>query len=524
MSPDEIRDTHARLGNLIFDLNTPVDEAKIAEKTFDELSPAAFQAALANFREGTPKLARLTGDLFNGIEALGRPPSPELAAIGAKLSRGLAALHGSEGMRTTFENPDEFAEVAEDETEVPSTGANAGLPLPSRGLTRLTSFTPTNSRKFVDLADEYAQFFGSMGYKSSSAKASVMKFAKIAMSNKHRYDAVGGPLGIPWWFIAGVHLLESSYNFGTHLHNGDSLSARTHRVPAGRPAAAPASGSLPYTWEESARDALTGEKLNGLGDWTLSRALYRWEAYNGFGYRPRKVPTPYLWSFSNVYTNGKYVGDGVFNASAVSKQVGVAVLLKALIEIGAADNVQTERVIEGDGDAVDSDPADISGVVQGTSPNIDGQISSNINFKSYFEQHAPDVTHFEWHEFLVKGSAHGVAHDPAFGLNTDPPEDKWANVLSLARVLQKVRERIGHPVVLTSVYRSPAYNSAIPGSATNSQHVQFKAADFKISGWGTPADWHGLVLQLRDEGLFSGGIGRYSTFVHVDVRGQNADW
>ncbi len=524
MSPDEIRDTHARLGNFIFDMNTPEDEAKIAEKAFDELSPAAFQAALANFREGTPKLARLTGDLFNGIQGLGRPPTPELAAIVAKLSKGLADLHGSEGMRTTFENPEEFAEVAEDEAEVPSTGAKAGLPVPPQGLTRLTSFKPTNSRKFADLADEYAQFFGSIEYKSSAAKASVMRYAKTAMSNKHRYEAVGGPLGIPWWFIAGVHLLESSYNFGTHLHNGDSLSARTHRVPAGRPAVAPANGALPYNWEESARDALTGEKLNGLSDWTLSRSLYRWEAYNGFGYRPRNVPTPYLWSFSNVYTKGKYVGDGVFSAAAVSKQIGAVVLLKALTELNAADDVQTERVIEGDGDAVDSDTADISGVVDGSSPNIDGQVSGNINFKSYFEKHAPDVTEFEWHEFLVKGGAHGIAADPAFGLNTDPPEDKWANVLPLARVLQKIRERIGHPVVLTSVYRSRAYNSAIPGSATNSQHVQFKAADFKVSGWGRPADWHRVARQLRDEGLFSGGIGRYNSFVHFDVRGQNADW
>ncbi|MDA4846246.1 D-Ala-D-Ala carboxypeptidase family metallohydrolase [Hoeflea poritis] len=524
MSPDEIRETHARLGNLIFDLNTPEDEARIAEKTFDELSPAAFQAALANFREGTPKLARLTGDLFNGIQALGRPPTPELAAIAAKLSKGLATLHGPEGMRTTFENPEEFEEVAEDEADVPSTGETTGLPSPSQGLTRLTSFEPTNSRKFVDLADEYAQFFGSMEYKSGSAKATVMKYARIAMSNKHRYEAVGGPLGIPWWFIAGVHLLESSYNFGTHLHNGDSLNARTHRVPAGRPAATPASGSLPYTWEESARDALTGEKLNGLTDWTLSRALYRWEAYNGFGYRSRKIPTPYLWSFSNIYSSGKFVGDGVFSATAVSKQIGAATLLKALIELDAAENVQTERVVEGEGDAADSDAADIADVAAGTSPNIDGQVSSNINFKSYFETHAPDVTHFEWHEFLVKGGAHSIAHDPAFGLNTDPPEIKWANVLPLARVLQKVRERIGHPVVLTSVYRSPAYNAAIPGSATNSQHVQFKAADFKVSGWGTPVDWHGVVRELRDQGLFSGGIGRYNTFVHVDVRGQNADW
>ncbi len=524
MPSDDIEEMHAQLGNIIFDPNTPEDEYEIALKAFDELSQPAFQAAYRKFGEGTPRLARLTIDLFNGIEALGRPPTPELSAITAKLSRNLAALHASEGMRTTFENPEEFAEVSEDENEVPSTGDIAGLPLPPSGLTRLSSFKPVNSRKFIDLADEYVQFFGSIEYKSNAAKLTAMKYAKIAIDNRHRYTAVGDPLGIPWWFIAGLHLLESSYNFGTHLHNGDSLNGRTHRVPAGRPAAEPVNGRLPYTWEESARDALTGERLDGLQDWTLSRALYRWEAYNGFGYRPRIVPTPYLWSFSNVYTKGKYVGDGVFSPTAVSKQVGAAVLLKALVDLSEIDDVQTERVVEGDGDLVDSDNADISDVAQGTSPNIDGQVSTNVTFQNYFQDRLPEVTDFEWHEFLVKGGSHSNSAHAAFGLNTDPPEDKWPNVLLLARVLQKIRERIGNPIVLTSVYRSPNYNAAIPGAATNSQHLHFKAADFKVSGGGSPSDWYNVARQLRDEGLFSGGVSRYNTFVHIDVRGQNVDW
>ena len=50
----------------------------------------------------------------------------------------------------------------------------------------------------------------------------------------------------------------------------------------------------------------------------------------GFGYRSRDVATPYLWSYSQHYTKGRFVADHVFNPNAVSKQAGAAVLLKAL--------------------------------------------------------------------------------------------------------------------------------------------------------------------------------------------------
>ena len=50
-----------------------------------------------------------------------------------------------------------------------------------------------------------------------------------------------------------------------------------------------------------------------LTDWDLARVLYRWEAY--IGWRSRllySINTPYLWSFSNHYTKGKFVADNVW--------------------------------------------------------------------------------------------------------------------------------------------------------------------------------------------------------------------
>jgi lysozyme family protein len=85
-------------------------------------------------------------------------------------------------------------------------------------------------------------------------------------------------------------------------------------------------------------DALALEGFTGQSDWSLEAMLYRWEAFNGFGYRNRlqKVGqmTPYLWSFSNHYRAGKYTADGSFDSKAVSQQCGAAVMLHGLVNAG----------------------------------------------------------------------------------------------------------------------------------------------------------------------------------------------
>lgn len=138
-------------------------------------------------------------------------------------------------------------------------------------------------------------------------------------------------------------------------------------------------------------------------------------------------------------------------------------------------------------------------------------------FAGYLKKHAPEVTSFTAAEFLVKGGSNASNR-----LNTDPPPELWPNVIPLAKLLQKLRDRVGAPIRLTSVYRSPAYNRAI-GGATNSIHMQFKAADITI-GTGEPADWWATLKAMRAAGEFVGGIGVYNTFVHVDVRGTVSDW
>jgi lysozyme family protein len=194
---------------------------------------------------------------------------------------------------------------------------------------------------FTDsVRQQYQSLFSTCAVSPAKLGAVNSVIARIK-PNQARYQSVAGPLGIPWFFVAIVHNMECSLNFNTHLHNGDPLTARTVQVPAGRPP----NGQPPFTWEQSANDALTSHRPSIVNqtDWSLPAILYRLEGYNGFGYRGLTPPinTPYLWSFSNQYTSGKYVADHVFNPNAVSAQCGAAVILfqmqqNGVVSLGAA--------------------------------------------------------------------------------------------------------------------------------------------------------------------------------------------
>jgi lysozyme family protein len=173
---------------------------------------------------------------------------------------------------------------------------------------------------------EYQTLFDSCEIRPDK-KARVQERVTQIIAKKGRYEKVEAETRVPWYIVAVIHSLEGDLDFSTHLHNGDSLSHRTKNVPAGRPAA----GSPPFTWEESAVDALQFDHLTSHQDWTLPGSLGALECYNGIGYRNHNIPSPYLWSFSNQYARGKFDSDGHFNSDLVSAQCGAAVLLKAMV-------------------------------------------------------------------------------------------------------------------------------------------------------------------------------------------------
>jgi lysozyme family protein len=188
----------------------------------------------------------------------------------------------------------------------------------------------SKARDFASLKSEYTRLFRTTKIRPEY-KDETDWHRDMMDRSKARYQSVAEDTGVPWYFIAVCHALESSFNFRAHLHNGDfPLTARTRQVPAGRPT----KWLPPSDWESSARDALRLLGFAGQADWSLERTLYRLEAYNGFGYRPYGVASPYLWSFSNHYERGKYVADRKWSAVAKSQQCGAAVMLKLLTDSG----------------------------------------------------------------------------------------------------------------------------------------------------------------------------------------------
>ena len=104
-----------------------------------------------------------------------------------------------------------------------------------------------------------------------------------------------------------------------------------------------------------------------------------------------------------------------------------------------------------------------------------------------------------------------------------PRGEELANCQELAENLQILREHLGRPIRVISGYRPPDYNRRI-GGAKKSQHIAAKAADIKVSGMA-PAEVHAVVLKLIKSGeMKQGGVGKYSTFVHYDIRGTAARW
>lgn len=137
--------------------------------------------------------------------------------------------------------------------------------------------------------------------------------------------------GFPWYYVGILHVMESGMDWSRHLHNGDPLTARTVHVPIGRPK----DGEPPFTWRDSALDALNYRQPATWTDWTIAGLLYRFEAWNGFGYRLyHHIASPYLWSMSKHYRAGKYAADGMWDPTLESKQCGAAVMMRELVNRG----------------------------------------------------------------------------------------------------------------------------------------------------------------------------------------------
>ena len=82
----------------------------------------------------------------------------------------------------------------------------------------------------------------------------------------------------------------------------------------------------------------------------------------------------------------------------------------------------------------------------------------------------------------------------------------------LVEKLEKLRKRIGQPLIINSGYRTPEHNKSV-GGADGSLHLPGKATDIaKVKG--LTIDEMAVIAQK----MGFDGIGKYNWGIHVDVR------
>ncbi len=106
------------------------------------------------------------------------------------------------------------------------------------------------------------------------------------------------------------------------------------------------------------------------------------------------------------------------------------------------------------------------------------------------------------------------------------PDNVLENVKKLAEQQQIIRDYVQEPIIINSAYRCLRHNRMV-GSNDRSQHPKGKAADIVILGF-TPDETASVIENmLTNETLpsfYIGGLGRYNTFTHVDIRDNYARW
>ena len=103
------------------------------------------------------------------------------------------------------------------------------------------------------------------------------------------------------------------------------------------------------------------------------------------------------------------------------------------------------------------------------------------------------------------------------------PEDILENIKYLAQHLQRLRDKFNAPIKINSAYRCEAHNITIGGSE-NSQHLKGYASDIVVKG-KTPLEVYDFIDKLQKLNMLKlGGLGKYETFTHFDIRGYISRW
>src|SRR5262252_4007774 len=161
-----------------------------------------------------------------------------------------------------------------------------------------------------------------------AARAVVVR--ELGERHRDEWAEVAAKTGVPrLWGLASFER-ESSSDYSRSPAQGDRWDRVSVNVPR---------GLGPYQdWGDACIAAYGIDQLDKVGapNWSWTRSCYEGELYNGFGPRSHGRRTGYLWSWTNIYTGGKYIADGEWDPGTQDKQCGMVPMMAALLRVDAS--------------------------------------------------------------------------------------------------------------------------------------------------------------------------------------------
>lgn len=118
------------------------------------------------------------------------------------------------------------------------------------------------------------------------------------------------------------------------------------------------------------------------------------------------------------------------------------------------------------------------------------------------------TTHFTLDEFTVSQEA------ARRGIDNTPAPSAVENLRRLAEMLEDVRELFSSPIVISSGFRNTDVNALVGGVPT-SAHVDGRAADFTVPGYGPPLAVAKAIA--KSDIQFDQLIHEYGRWVHLGI-------
>lgn len=185
---------------------------------------------------------------------------------------------------------------------------------------------------YESLKAEYAQLIAAAKIRPECEHVLAVT-ARRLLHDKMIYQEIYAATGVPVAVLMALSEREMSGNLHCYLGNGQHLTMRTTIVPVGR-------GPFPDTPDGFVRGALDALRIDGLDKiaqtpegWSLPRTAYEFELWNGFGYRARGIPSPYVFGATTVQRPGKFIRDHVYSATTMDPQLGALAIIEELFKL-----------------------------------------------------------------------------------------------------------------------------------------------------------------------------------------------